>query len=132
MKFLLALLIALMSSAAVADDAPRKIDFSQVLLDPDGKPLTECVKSDPVDRTKCLEEKTMTLGWASMQALNVPEQNMVYTEATKRGDLGLKVYQSHGVVLTSDEITLIKTQLAKRYSPLVVARAVPLLDPASK
>lgn len=133
-KFILSLFVfvSLAHGTAFAGDTPRKIDFTQLLLDADDHPFAECVKADPADKTKCAEEKQLTLGYVALQALNSPEQNITYSEAAKRGQLGLMVYRSNGAELTADEITLIKTQLPKRWSPLVVARAVPLLDPVSK
>jgi hypothetical protein len=124
----------MISTAVFAADAPRKIDFTTVLLDQDDKPMVECLRVDSVDRSKCVEEKTITLGWATFQALNMVDQgdHLNYTDAVKRGQLGLTVLGKSSVELTSEEITLIKTQLAKHYSPLVTTRAVALLDPAAK
>ena len=41
------------------------------------------------------------------------------------------VYKSAAAELTVDEIKLIKDQVAKTWGPLIVARAFPLLDPAT-
>lgn len=130
-KHLLAILLCF-ATPVLAADAPRKIDFTTVLLDQDDKPMTECVKADPTDRTKCAEEKPLTLGSVAMQALNVPEQNLSYTDAVKRGQLSIMVYHSPGASLTSEEVSLIKAQLPKRFGPLVVTRAGELLDPMAK
>jgi hypothetical protein len=131
-KSIVLVLFILTCTAAFAADVPRKIDFTQVLLDPDGQPLTDCIKVDEANQNKCIKTKELTLGDVAMQALNVPERDISYTDANKRGQLGLSVYKSTEAVLTSDEITLIKKQLAKRWSPIVVARAIVLLDPAEK
>lgn len=132
-RSLIAALLLCLTTPVVAADGSRKIDFTQPLLDQDSRPMTECVKLNAVDRSKCDDEKVVTLGYAVFHALNVPEQNVSYTEATKRGQLALNVYRAADVGLSSEEISLIKTQLPKRWSPLVVARAVEILDPiASK
>lgn len=127
MRFVAAILAACLATSAFAEEA-RKIDFTTVLLDQDGKPMLEC--ADVGDR-ECKEKKPLTLGAASMRALAAPEQGLDPSASLKRGQLALSVYKSTGSVLTAEDITLIKTQISKIYTPLVSARAFPLLDPAS-
>lgn len=118
-------------SVALAADAPKRIDFTQVITDQDDKPIVDCLKLKD-DRSGCADEKTLTLGWVSMQALNLAEQGISYSDSLKRGTLALRVVKAADAELSEEEITLIKTQLAKRYSPLVVARAVPMLNAGLK
>lgn len=127
----LVFVLAFLSSSAFAEDLGHKIDFTQVLTDPDGKPFTECIKLSE-DKSKCVDEKELTLGWVAMQSLNVIEQGINYSDSNKRGTLALKVYKSAGMELSEDEITLIKNQMPKRYSPVVVAKAATILNSALK
>ncbi len=128
------ILAATIISAHAADT--RKIDFSQVILDQDDKPIVvlECV--DPTDlvamadgRKDCRNTRpvTYTLGIIAQRALNLPEQGLDATTAQTRGQLALGVYKSTGAQLISEDVSLIKKQIAKMYAPIIVARAAELL-----
>lgn len=66
-----------------------------------------------------------------MRALSAPEQGLAPEESLKRGQLAFNVYTSKAAQLTVDELAMIKRLIAKAYGPIIVARAFPLLDPAS-
>jgi hypothetical protein len=131
-KFLLGSAFLLFASTAFAADAPHKIDFTVILLDADNEPMQECAAPERAADGVCKEKRTITLGAVAMRALTAPEQGISGEDSLKRGQLALGVYRSPGAELTAEEIALIKKQVAKFYSPLVVARAFPLLDPAVK
>lgn len=131
LALLFVLLFVLSSASAFADDT-RKVDFLVVLKDPDGDALTECVKPD--DKGECVggPRRSITLGMVSMRALIVPERDITPEQSLIRGQLALSVYKSPGISLSAEEIVLIKKQIAKAFSPAIVVRAFPLLDPSVK
>jgi hypothetical protein len=106
--------------------APRVIDFNQLILDFDGNPVTEC--ADPRE-TVCKEKHIVTLGDVAMRALVTPEANPVAEESFRRGELARRVYKGSSVQLSAEEIVLIKKQVAKAFSPLVVYHVFTTLDP---
>lgn len=131
MRVVLALLVSVLSIPALAEE-PRKINFTTVMLNQDDKVMTECA-DDPAPKkdAECKVMQNVTLGMVVMRALVVPEQGLAPDISLKRGQLALRVYKSEDAVLTAEEITSIKTQMAKVFSPLVIARAFPILDPAT-
>ena len=135
MKTVIVVALSLVATAALAADA-AKIDFTTVLNDQDGHPLEECIEPmanpplAPVDKA-CTKKQDITLGIVSTRALLTPEQNLQPEDSQKRGQLALSVYRSAGAQLTAEEVALIKKRIAAVYGPLIVARAFPLLDPAT-
>ncbi len=124
-SFAIALLLLLPLAGSAANS--RQIDFTVVLLDQEGEPMSEC--ADPPD---CKAKRAFTLGMAASRALLAPEQNLAPEESLKRGQLALSLLKATAAELTAEEIALLKKQIAKAYGPLVVARSFPLLDPAVK
>lgn len=117
---------------ALADDG-RKIDFTQVILNQDEEPITECADHiPPKDDRDCKVHRDLTLGMIALRALTFPEQGMGQDESLKRGQLGLMLYRSPGAELKAEEITLLKDQIRKTYGPLIVGITFPILDPAVK
>lgn len=125
-------ILALLVSPAFAADEPRRIDFSQVLIGKDGKPFNECVRLDSVDRTKCVEEIDLTLGWISATALDQSKPGMPGAEKTKRGKLAYKVIDARESELDSKEISMIIDALDElNYRNTAIYAAKRALDPAS-
>lgn len=125
-------IFCLFASPAFAQQAsePRKIDFTQVVTDQDNGPILECADQPaPRDDRDCKTRRPVTLGMLAMRGLTIPERDLPPEENLKRGQLALSVYRSTGAVLTAEEITLIKKQLAK-FGPLIVVRTYTMLDPA--
>lgn len=120
----LAFIFALWSTFAWAD--PRTIDFTQVILDADGQPFTECVEGP--QRPDCVK-RDVTLGLVVMRSLSMPEQNLKPEDGLLRGKLALRLYKAKDEHVTAEELTLIKAQIAKAWGPLIVARTFALLDP---
>lgn len=124
--------LCLASSVAIAADDPRKINFTTILLDQDNAPITECIDSPaPKDFADCKSKQPVTLGVISMRALVAGEQGLAQDESLKRGQLALSVYKANAVQLPAEDIALIKKQIAKNYSPLMVLRTFQILDPAT-
>jgi hypothetical protein len=121
------------ATTAFAGDEPRKIDFTSVIMDQDDQPLRECT-DDPLPKEirECKAYKSVTLGMIAFRALASAERDVPQDESVRRGHLGLTIYKAAAAQLTAEEITLIKKQIAKNYSPLVVVRAFGILDPAEK
>lgn len=128
-SFIIMLVAAFCCTAAFAADAPRKIDFTTVLEDQDSVPFQEC--ADQYDKD-CKIKRPMTLGSAALRSLGMVEPNLDLVESQKRGQLAISIYKSTAAQLTSEEISLIKKQIAKGFNPLVVVRAFAILDPATE
>lgn len=100
--------------------AAFEINFQTVLRDADGQPL----KDDTGKET--------TLGRVAMISLGARYQEDAAApmdEIYKRGALGIKVYEAKTPVdLNSEDIAMIKKYVAKLQSPLIVAKAFPLLE----
>ena len=126
------LIFLLFMAPAFASDLA--IDFTQPIVDQDGRPLAVCLDPETVsaDSKECLRSVSVTLGFAAFRALTLREPNLAPDESYKRGALGLDIYQSRNAVLTAEQIALIKAQIAKAFTPLIVVRAFRMLDPAQK
>lgn len=93
-------------------------DFTQKILDANNQPIKQ-------------ENRDLTLGDVSSAALfaNRPDDKASSEDKFKRGILALKLKDAKGdIVLSSEEITLIKDQIGKSFSPLIVVRAWQMLD----
>ena len=127
MRLMIALALSLvLIDTATAADPPRKIDFTQVLKDQDGDDVFECV--DAADK-ECKEKRSVTLGMVANKALSMPEQNLGLDESYRRGRLANQVYKATAAPLAVEEIALIKKLIARSYGPMIVFRAVQILDP---
>lgn len=123
--------VALVGSAAAS---AASIDFSAVLTDQDGNPISDCVRWDGAAQPpRCLAEVPMTLGRIAANGLNAQEPNLTPQQTVARGMLALRVYQAKGPIeIEAADVDLIKTMIVKAgYRPLVVVAAFKLLDPAS-
>jgi hypothetical protein len=119
-------------NAWAADPAPgpRPIDMTQVLIGPDGKPMTDTTKIT-ADDPKCEKCGPMTLGTVVSMALLLDRKEdaqMDPVAKAKRGALGLAVIDNKAMVLNASQIAEI-TKLMSVWPPLVLARALPMLDP---
>lgn len=123
--------------------APRKVIFTQVLHDIDGKSLRECTDPavDPAtrqpmspDSPDCKAAAVVTLGTVAARALLTPDPALVSTDPAsaqkmaERWKLANEVYKAIGYELTEEQVVLIKARLAAVYqSPVVVGQAFPML-----
>lgn len=95
------------------------VNFAAVLADQDGQPIKDG------------DQHALTLGRASMMALmqSYPDDAAASTEEkARRGLLALKVYTAGKEDLPAEDIALIKKYIGKLYPPLIVVRAMPLLE----
>lgn len=139
MSRLIAALVAacLLAAPAGAADAPRKIDFSAVMLDENDKPYTDCARAD-ASTGKCLEERDITLGRLALRALTVQFPNeaaLSGEEQVRRALLAQAIYKAKDMAIDAGETDLICTAIAKIVNrlglpALVTLRAWELLDPA--
>lgn len=112
------------------------IDFTQPIRGFSNELLLENQKQDdnnvPIKGTGT----ALTLGIVCARALAGAyrdDENLPGETKLKRGQLALKIFEAtEPITLKSDEITLAKDLLAKLYSPLIIARAWPMLDPGEK
>lgn len=118
------ILIAIFSiTSAVAAEAAYTIDFTQILLDNDGKPIPY----DPKDNSPA------TLGAVASTALDTmisTEQNVTGEEKFHRGLLAARIKNDKAAVLSVEDLALVKKLIGEVYGPLVVAPAWMALDPS--
>lgn len=111
--------------------APHAIDFTAPILTTDGNPYTTCAAVSD-DGKKCLKADRVTLGLLASSALGLPDKSLSLDEQVKRGLLAIKVKNAKAATLTSEEISLIKKQIATiGLGTVEVVRAVQMLDPAA-
>lgn len=113
---------AALAFVVVSPAAAIEINFQTPIVDSDGQP----VKDDT--------GKITTLGRVAMISLGSRYQedaNASTDEIYKRGQLAAKVYEAKNPVdLTVEEVAMIKRFIAKAQSPMIVAKAFPMLDKA--
>ena len=117
-------------SAWAADPAPRPIDMTAVLMGADGKPMVDTTRVTP-DDPKCERCGSLTLGTVVSMALLVDRKEdttMDPVAKARRGILALSIMNNKTAVLTASQVAEI-TKLMSVWPPLVLARALPLLDP---
>ncbi len=130
-------LIAAVTVLVLATSAASALDLSQKFRDGDGGqvPNTLAVsKGSSCGETK--DVKCLTLGDAVFHALvssYTDEQSSISGEEKfKRGKLALAVQGKKNVNLTSEDTVMVKRLIGKLYSPLIVAQAYAMLDPATE
>ena len=114
-----------------------KINFTQLLLDLDGKPLKEAAPMLQDDGSTKIEVKTITLDSACSLALVAPDrQGGRPTPEEKKIEcwqLALKIHNStRDVELESKEVALIRERVARNPSPLIVGQVRDMLEDPEK
>lgn len=95
--------------------------FETVLCGLNGEPLID-------------QNTPMTLRIVASNALlsQYQDENPTGMEKVRRWALALRIHNAkETIVLTADEITLLKELIGRAYAPLVVGQAWSILDPAS-
>lgn len=130
----LAMIVA-STSAFAADEAKddRLISFTQVLMKPDGSPITECTKFSAPTKERpekeCEKTEEVTLGTVSYAALSRPKQGATMTEQGARWRLSRKIY-SAVVKLSKPDATIIMTAISEAGFPVEYAgQSFCMLDP---
>lgn len=124
-------LVALFLLATSAQAA----DFSAKILDLNNKPViddTVC-PADSSGKRPCTTEVTLgDISVRSLMAIVQDEQNLAGEEKFKRFVLAMKIKDGGEIAVSAEDVALLKKLIGKIYSPLVVGRAFPLLDPGEK
>ena len=97
-------------------------NFSAKILDLNGKPVVD-------------DGKEVTLGDVAVRALMSlaqDEQSLAGEEKFKRFALAMRLKDGGEVAVSAEDIAMLKKLIGKLYTPLVVGRAFPLLDPSEK
>lgn len=127
MRGLYALILCLFLVAAAHADGVA-IDFSQPIVDENGKPV-------PID-PKQESLGVVTLKFAAIHALTGlydDEKGLQPEKKFERGMLAQKISESDKPIqLTAEQVAMIKQLIGKAYGPWVIAKAWPMLDPAEK
>lgn len=122
----------LLTAPALAAESPRTIDMTTVITDLRGKPIpdgTQVTSADP----KCDNCTALTLGMVAATALladRKDEPNLTAVDKAKRGVLAMKILGDKAAVLTAPQVSEIE-RLLNVWPPLIVAKALPLIDPAT-
>ena len=96
-----------------------QVDFSKQFKNFDGTTIPE----------KAGEDKSFTLATASINAVMNPEEKLSGEDSVKRLDLATAIYAAtKPLELTSEQVSLIKAQIAKVYGPLIVGQAWKMLE----
>lgn len=124
----IAIAIALaFASPCLAEENLRQIDFTKVLTGPDG-PFKECKKQD--DAGKCIKQIDLTLGLLCLTAAAMPDRGASLADQVAHGRLAMKLLDAKMMELSSDDVTFLKSQIAKLgYNTMAVYQATRLLDP---
>ncbi|UWZ84658.1 hypothetical protein [Occallatibacter riparius] len=99
----------------------RHIDFTAKLLDLNSHPIALSEK-DPTQ---------VTLSYVCINALETPvdaDREMAGEQKFAMDQLARKIYAQKDVVLSAEEITLLKKRVGMLYGPLVVGAAWRMLD----
>lgn len=94
------------------------IDFTQVLMDMDGEPLTQVKKANG-------EPVKITLGGVCVDALlaQIPDEKMDGKESFERFNLANRIHgASEPVDIAAEDIAKIKACTGKLYLPLIVGQ----------
>jgi len=128
----LCLLCVLVTVAKAEDKKPYTIDFTQVLIGIDSKPVQgpEC-KPGQIAGKDC---PALTLGDAVGIAFATPvdaDRATDFAKKFKDGELAHLVIGNKAAALTSEQVTVIKDRIGKVFLGSSVAYAAgPLLDPS--
>lgn len=110
---------------ASAAEKPSTIDFTQPVLDLDGKPMLRPEVNDPKKTTP------ITLTDIAVQALlsvTESDKNMTGAQKFDLAELAHKIYKNKTAALTIDERKLLKDRIGLVETPLVVGAVWPMLD----
>lgn len=116
-----------------------EVDFSQKLIGYDGKPVKSRDEETSTDaegkEVRKVVEKEIDLKTVCINSLMFFDQreNLTGDDKFRRHRLANKIYESakekKAVTIAAENIVLLKQQIAKVYSPLVVGPAFEILDP---
>lgn len=126
-----ALLALIAVAPADAADAPRVIDFTQILKGPGGVDLTNCVKMDDAGK-KCVETEKVTLTFVAVVALEAmidKDHGADPKVKFERDLLARKIYENTHAELSLDEAKMIKDRIGEVYGPKEIGASWPILDP---
>lgn len=121
------LLCALMASAGAALADP--VDFSAHIVDLDGRdiPMSQDKGAPALDLRRAAE--VALLAEPDSRDPRAPPRD--FAEKSRRFDLALRIHDGGKIALTAEEVTLLKTAIAASFGPLIVGRAIQILDPAA-
>ena len=129
--------LMLLSTAALAADEPRLINFTAALQLPDGGDMLECTKQTEPEPGKeanfqpiCTERKPITLGMVVYRALLKTKQNQSLNDAAARWRLSRRVLAGPAK-LSSADVSLLVNAVHDfgGFSTEVEGQSICLLDP---
>lgn len=120
----LAVAALLASPSAFAGD----IDFSRHILDLDGKDVPTDKDGPPLDLRRVAETASLVPPKDDPRVPMSPDVKL--SQSLMHADLAFKIHAANPIAhLDSGEITLLKQEIAQVWPPLIVKRAVEILDP---
>ncbi len=126
--------LAILFALAFIATPAAAIDFSAKILDLNGAPFIDDIKC-PMEKgaRKCEDDAILAaIATRALMASYPDETNLGLDEKVKRFGLALKLKDGGDVKLSVEDIAMLKKLIGKAYSPLIVGRAVELLDPGAK
>lgn len=135
--FALLVVSAFTVAAAMAGDAVREIDFTQVPTGATGEPFMQGGKDCKIGQQpgKDCTQIPQTLGDMTLLALEATtdeDRNLDPKKKWDRDVLVRKVYGNAHAVLPPEDVALIKERIGKVYGPAQVGATWPILDPTLK
>ena len=123
MKLLTSSVVAVLAAGYAG---AAEVDFSRRITDLDGKdiPASADKGANPLDLAR--------VAGLALLAQSPDDARMAQEAKLARFNLAIKVHSGGRVDLTSEEVTLLKGAISAAYPPLVVGRAVEILDPPAK
>jgi hypothetical protein len=120
-RYLLPLIALLYAGMVYAGDGPQaKIDWDYQLHTLDGRPMRDGPATDA---------PPMTLKRLVAEAFDSPDKDVTPLELRRRGDLASDLMSGKIAILSTADMELAKTLIAKTYPlPAVVSQAFRLLD----
>ena len=121
---LLLSVVPLIAQENLRPDPQKRIDFSKVLIDFDGKAMQ-------IGDSK--HSENLTLKAVAIGCLNTPQESdkgMQPRQSYKLGDIQFLIHEDKP--LTVDEVSILVDRVAscRLWTPIVIRVALPLIDPA--
>lgn len=110
--------------AAIAADEPRRIDFTQQLIDADGATFPDdglCPFDQAMGKRTCAT--TLTLGRAAFYALRMNDTNIGWDDAVRRDELARSIRDAKDWPLLSNDKDLIRKLMPRLWPPAIIGAA---------
>lgn len=122
LKIAFAFALSITCSVAIA----ASVDFTQQLVDVDGKPMIDDAASKDGAPIKVTLSKVSVIALLSDYR---DEQNISPEEKFKRWQLAQKIHDANAAQLSAEDVALIKKLVGKRFAASIVGPVFQIIDP---